>query len=57
MQQLTPQQAQDMRRNVQSLMDSRENAVKVPTTKGNFQNTANGWINTTPGGWKANPRY
>ena len=57
MQQLTPQQAQDVRKNVQSLMDSRENSVKVPTTKGNFQNTPAGWINTTPGGWKANPRY
>ena len=37
-------------------MAARENAVKVPTTKGTFANTADGWINTSSGGWSANPR-
>lgn len=28
----------------------------MPTTKGTFHNTENGWVNTTAGSWTANPK-
>lgn len=56
MQKLTPQQNADVKKNVQSLLASRDQQVQVPTTKGTFHNTENGWVNTTAGGWTSDPK-
>lgn len=52
---LTPQQNSDLKYKVDRLIQDKDKQVHVPTTKGTFQDTGHGWIDTTSGGWKASP--
>ena len=49
----TPQQSSSIKYNVDKLVADKATQVQVPTTKGTFQNTGNGTIDTTTGGWSA----
>lgn len=49
----TPQQSSNIKYNVDKLVADKATQVQVPTTKGTFQNTGNGTVDTTTGGWSA----
>ena len=49
----TPQQSSSIKYNVDKLVADKATQVQVPTTKGTFQNTGNGTVDTTTGGWSA----